>query len=514
MNQSRWRILDLVALWGLTILVIFGGYELAERFWLGALEPGLIRRLHIARGIGASALTAILVGIYLARRQPPSMILGGGAAYLPKPEIELVRDQAAWFVRMRWFAAGLAALGCVIATRLISLLPAENLVPLLTCVLGLMAANAIFTFRVSRTDKPYRLIVIQAAVDLLILTYLLHFSGGIENPFYLVYLPHVIIAGIILSRRDAFFVTLLTCLLFLSLAVLEYTDVWHHSFIGLSPHGNDHDEHGASRLVFVVGESIPFLLVTLFTAYFTILLRDQIHRDQANVLQASKLATIGELAGRLAHEVNNPIGIISTNAKLLLENKSLPKDAVPLIEKIDRHSERIAALTRGLLSFSRPSPGQRTSVDLNRIVRDSLRLVEPEAAGAGIRIEKKLADPLPPIHANGNDLQHVILNLASNAVAAMPRGGTLRLETGHDGNGWVSLALADTGTGIPARIVDHIFDPFFTTKPEDKGTGLGLSIVQGIVRSHGGIIDVWTREGKGTTFTVRLPILKNERGSA
>lgn len=506
-GSAAWRprFLAIFGLWLATLAVIFGVYELVERVWLSGRGMGVIHLSHIARGIAASAAAAIVVGLYLGRRHPASRILGGAVSHLPKPEIELSRDRAVWFIRMRWVAAGLAGLGSIVATRLTNLLPPDNLTPLMTCVVALGVANAIFTLWVAKTSRPYRLIIVQAATDLLFLTYLLHFAGGIENPFYLVYLPHVIIAGIILSRRDAFFVTLLTCLLFLSLAGLEYWDIWHHSYVGLSPHGGQGTDHAAHKLEYVVGEAIPFLLVAAFTSYFTILLRDQIERDQANVLQASKLATIGELAGRFAHEVNNPIGVVSANVKFLMERKDWPPEVTETLEIIDRHGERVASLTRGLLTFSRRSLEERSEVDLNRVIEASMRLVEPEAGGTGIRIEKRLATVLPAIQGSANELQQVVLNIASNAVAAMPGGGTLRVESGVGPDGWVSVAIADTGMGISPRIIDRIFDPFFTTKSADRGTGLGLSIAQGLVRSHGGVIHVESREGEGTTFNLRFP---------
>ena len=199
-------------------------------------------------------------------------------------------------------------------------------------------------------------------------------------------------------------------------------------------------------------------------------------------------------------------GIIGARAKLLLEDKTLAPKTISTLEKIDRQGQRIAELVSGLLTFSRPSLGAKLPLDIGSVVDRTLDLIGPEIQGAGIRIEKKLA-PVPAIRGNSNEMQQILLNLIKNAIDGMEKGGLLRIETGDRGDGFVELAVADTGKGIPRDMMPRIFDPFFTTKEAGKGTGLGLSITHGLVRSHDGRIAVESREGAGTVVTMRFPRL-------
>ncbi len=472
--------------WLVVMAVLFGFFHLVERYWLDWADMPVIRALHLVRGISASAVTAFLAAFYLVKRSPAVSLLGGVLSRPPAGEGETVRRRAVWFIHMRWIALLVAVSAVLIACFLTSLLPRENLVPLIICLFILFALNIFYAFRVSRTSNPYRFLILQAAADLILLTLLLHYSGGIENPLYLAYLFHVIIGGIVLSRRDAILVTGSAAILFVGMAA------FHGTGASFDP-------------LFAAGRVLPFLAALGFTAYFTILLSDQIRRGQSGLIQAGKLAAIGELAGRIAHEINNPIGIISARAKLLLEDESLSPKTRAMLEKIDQQSQRIAELVQGLLTFSRPSLGAKGPLNLGWVVDRTLDLVLPEVEGAGVRIEKRLA-VTAPIRGNANEMQQILLNLIKNAVDGMPGGGLLKIETREDGDGFVELAVADTGEGIPRDVMPQIFDPFFTTKEEGKGTGLGLSITHGLVRSHDGRIEVESEEGIGTVVKIRFPV--------
>jgi len=221
--------------------------------------------------------------------------------------------------------------------------------------------------------------------------------------------------------------------------------------------------------------------------------------------QAEKLAALGTLAAGLAHELNNPIGIISTRAELLLldaQPRSLPDEVVEDLQVIHRHSQRVARIAQGLLSFARSPSGQPGRVDLNRVVDETLLLVEKTILKEGVRIQRVLASELPPIWGDANALQQVVMNLLTNARDAVGAGGEIVIETGvvAEPPGGVQLIVRDTGPGIPPEVLPRIFDPFFTTKAE--GTGLGLSISYGIVRDHRGTVDVRSTPGEGTTFVL------------
>ena len=237
-------------------------------------------------------------------------------------------------------------------------------------------------------------------------------------------------------------------------------------------------------------------------------------KAQARMLHAGKLAAVGELAGQVAHEVNNPISIITAKASLLLSDHANDMSAKVAQElaKITELALRVARIAQGLLSYCRPSAATRTRLDLRVPIRKSVAAVDELARRAGVRIEDQLADALPLVKANPHELEQVFLNLLLNALDAMPKGGWLNISRVpgevrlSDGRPALAIVVADTGCGIPDDIRDKIFEPFFTTKKEGRGTGLGLSICLGIVRGHDGELDIDSKVWQGTRVTIKLPI--------
>ena len=223
--------------------------------------------------------------------------------------------------------------------------------------------------------------------------------------------------------------------------------------------------------------------------------------------QAERLAAVGQLAAGIAHEINNPVGIISSRIELMMieaKEHGLPDAVVDDLRVLHRHAMRVTDIATKLLAFARETPADRQPVDVNAVVSDALELVEKQLDRSGVRVERRLASGLSPILGHANALQQVILNLVTNAGQALVDHGTIRVTTGEDGAGRLTIEVADDGPGIPPEALTHVFDPFFTTKP--TGTGLGLSVSYGIVRDHGGAIEVHSEVGRGTTFTVVLPV--------
>lgn len=221
--------------------------------------------------------------------------------------------------------------------------------------------------------------------------------------------------------------------------------------------------------------------------------------------RSEKLASIGRLAAGIAHEVNNPLTGVLTFAHLLRDKHVDNEQDRSDLDLIIRETTRVRDIVRGLLDFARESPSRRQPLDINVAVRQMLALLRGQKEFKGVRIVEELGDPLPKVNGDQNQLQQVLLNLALNACEAMPSGGALTIRT-IVGNGQVMVEVADTGSGICKEHLDMIFDPFFTTKPVGKGTGLGLSVSYGIIQQHGGTIEVASEEGKGSTFTIVLPI--------
>ncbi|MCA9685599.1 MAG: PAS domain-containing protein, partial [Myxococcales bacterium] len=232
---------------------------------------------------------------------------------------------------------------------------------------------------------------------------------------------------------------------------------------------------------------------------------------EKQVLQSQKMAAVGLLAAGIAHEINNPLSGVVGYSKLLLE-RNLEPGIREKVERIAQSGERCRKIVEGVLLFSRSQQGGvRTEIDLAQLVDRVVRVGEYQWKMHNVRILREpeiLPQPLR-FMADADQIEQVLLNLLSNAVDAMPRGGTVRIALapapGADGGDAVSFAVSDEGMGIPEEIRDSIFDPFFSTKEIGKGTGLGLSISYGIVRDHGGDILLESQPGRGTTFRVILP---------
>lgn len=225
---------------------------------------------------------------------------------------------------------------------------------------------------------------------------------------------------------------------------------------------------------------------------------------------SEKMASIGLLAAGVAHEVNTPLTGISSYTQMLLDNADPDDPDTRVLEKIERQTFRAAKIVNGLLNLARPSQGEALQhVELNVVVNDVLTLLEHQFKTGSIQVRKELAASAPIVPGIEYKLQQVLLNLLLNARDAMPKGGWLTISTRFE-NGSAVVEVADTGVGIPPEHLARIYDPFFTTKPIGRGTGLGLSITYGIVQEHGGTLACESAPGKGTRFTLALPLAHAE----
>ena len=228
-------------------------------------------------------------------------------------------------------------------------------------------------------------------------------------------------------------------------------------------------------------------------------------RLQSQLRHADRLATIGQLAAGVAHELNEPLGGILGFAQLARKSPDLPAQADADLEKIVNASLHAREIVRKLLIFARQMPAVKTKADLNRVVTEGLYLVEARCATEGIVLERDLDPALAELVADPGQLQQVLMNLVVNAIQAMPGGGRLTIRTANR-TGGVVLSVEDTGAGMDEETLKEIFNPFFTMKEVGQGTGLGLSVVHGIVTSHGGTIQIESEPGRGSRFLVHLPL--------
>ncbi|OGQ09353.1 MAG: hypothetical protein A2026_17795 [Deltaproteobacteria bacterium RBG_19FT_COMBO_46_12] len=253
------------------------------------------------------------------------------------------------------------------------------------------------------------------------------------------------------------------------------------------------------------------LLDTVAKEIANIIIGKQAEQDKLNLEEqlrhSDRLATIGQLAAGVAHELNEPLGSILGFSQLVKKWTGLPHQVDQDIEKILNASLYAREIVKKLLIFARQMPYRKIKVNLNQLVEEGLHFFKSRCAKEGIELVCSLSADLPEIDADPSQLNQVVINLTVNALQAMPQGGTLKVQTLFRDN-QVSLIIEDTGMGMSEEVLRKIFTPFFTTKEVGKGTGLGLPVVHGIIASHGGSINVESKVGQGTKCEIQFPITR------
>jgi PAS domain S-box-containing protein len=245
------------------------------------------------------------------------------------------------------------------------------------------------------------------------------------------------------------------------------------------------------------GETIHFLIKDI----------EQRRLMQKQMAQADKLASIGELSSGIAHEINNPLGIILGYTQLLLRGEDAESDRFNDLKTIEKHVQSCKAIVEDLLNFARTSSPQKENLDIHGIIEDVIGFVRHHSNLESIEIKTDFAPELPLARIDEKKIKQVLINLLMNAIHAVEREGTITIATGvHAANGRIAVEVSDTGHGIAKENLSRIFDPFFTTKPTGEGTGLGLSVSYGIIKGHGGNISVKSEPSQGAAFTLTLPV--------
>lgn len=233
---------------------------------------------------------------------------------------------------------------------------------------------------------------------------------------------------------------------------------------------------------------------------------ERLAETQRQLAQADKLASVGRLAAGLAHEINNPLTGVLSYASLLRKRLESDEGSREDLDVIIRETIRCRSIIRELLDFARPAQPLRKATDLNEVVKKAVSVVMIQLSLNHVNLSLDLAGDLPTAEADGNQIQQVMVNLLLNAGDALgSEGGMIRVSTRHEPQGFVELVVEDDGRGIDPEDLPRLFEPFFSTKGP-RGTGLGLAVTWGIVEAHGGSIDVQSQLGRGTQFTVRLPL--------
>lgn len=229
---------------------------------------------------------------------------------------------------------------------------------------------------------------------------------------------------------------------------------------------------------------------------------------EKQMAQADKLASIGQLSAGIAHEINNPLGVILGYTQLLLRNEKTETDRYRDLKTIEKHVKNCKSIVKDLLNFARSSKPEIKTTMINEAADDVLNFILHHSKLDGIDIIRNYDEEVPPMLLDEKKIRQVLINLLMNAGHAVREKGSISLSTKYiKQDNKVAITVADTGYGIEKKNLARIFDPFFTTKPTGEGTGLGLSVSYGIVKSHGGEVLVESEPGKGTQFTVLLPVV-------
>ena len=441
--------------------------------------------------------------------------MAAGSGRFPPRDVQRSADLltlVAWFNRLRLGAA----FGVISMTAAGSLLGVvDDALPLygLGILIGAVDWIYIRSFRVLASRPARRVrrhVELQIGLDLVILTALLHFAGGITNPLMFFYLFHAFLAALLLSIRAAVIFAAASLGLVTLLGISERVGWLAHRPFGLGL--MNLREASPLTLGFLL---LAFALTLGFSIYFVATVLGRLRRREDELMHlhrqlghSEKLVSVGTLAAGVSHEINNPVGVIQNKVQILryrIADRDAPEDLLAELDTIEKHARRIGSVTEGLLTFSRETPFAPGPVDLNGLVREGLDLVAVPYERAEVELEMKLSDDTTTVTGSTNHLLQVLVNILLNAVDASDPGTRVTVTT-NTVEDMGEVQIQDRGTGIDPAHLDKIFDPFFTTKDVDRGTGLGLSITYGIVERHGGRILVESELGKGSTFRVQIPL--------
>jgi signal transduction histidine kinase len=230
-----------------------------------------------------------------------------------------------------------------------------------------------------------------------------------------------------------------------------------------------------------------------------------LHEKQAQLVEAEKLGSIGILAAGIAHEINNPLTSVLTFSHLMLEQMPQDDPRRETLKMMSRETERARIIVRQLLSFAKETNLKKVKTNINCPINEIIETLSAQGLFNGIEVSLNFTENLPEILADPIKLEQVVLNILLNAIHSITPPGRIEVSTKTAGDS-IEIHISDTGCGIPEEYFGKIFDPFYTTKDSSKGTGLGLAVSYGIIKKHGGDIEVKSTVGKGTTFVVRLPV--------
>lgn len=438
----------------------------------------------------------------------------------PVPEnIRLLRG-AYWLTKLRWIAIVYVFAGTYIAINILAISLHDVALYIIGTVLILYNITVLILLKRLEKNNSHvsckqvkRIINLQICTDLFLLTVILHFSGGIENPLVFYFVFHMIIASILLSPRESYLQATFAVFLFGLLTLLEHTKVIpHYCLTGFVPHCLQEEGLYVLGTLFVFTTAL--FLAVYMANYIAIRLKktEQAYR-QANIMLQEKDRIKDEYVLRVTHDIKGHLATIQSCLAIVVERiagKS-PDQETDLIRRAYRRALKLTDFVRALLRLTRMRLSNTLEMDdfsLVEALQNTIDTVKNRAEDKSITLNYEIEPSIGRIFGNQFSIEEMVSNLLLNAIKYTPENGTVGLNASGHGDS-VSIEIADTGIGIPREEQDKIFDEFFRAsnarKIEWDGTGLGLSIVKHIVQGHGGEIHISSSEGNGTTFTIQLP---------
>ncbi len=420
----------------------------------------------------------------------------------------ILSNRSLWLVNLRWIAClGVVATVWTSSSRLGILATPSPLY----AVAGAMAVyNSLFWLHERRRSPggmPDRSIFGQIALDQIALTLLLYFADMTHNPFVLYFVFHMIIATLLLPGWAPYVLAGLATSLFGAVLLSQHLG-WIPSYPLTLDHIASTPRSNVEEKAYRVGLFVAFASTLWITVYFTSSVHHYMRRTQAVVRQKEKMLGIGQLVAGFAHQINNPLDGVQNCLRTIAKGVKGDQHLEQYVEMMAEALDRIEGTAKRVQAFARPRGLKLQPTDVNAAVGAAAGLLgASHHRNVAITVA---AGNVSPVRGDTYTLQEVIFNLCTNALAAMPDGGTLSIRTRpvkaekFGGSARVAIEVADTGVGIPEDRLERIFEPFFTTRAEAGGTGLGLGLCRMLISEMGGHIEVESRVGQGATFRVVL----------
>ncbi len=428
-----------------------------------------------------------------------------------------------WFIRLRWIAATAVIVSTYVADELLRIVPRPGSLYLIGAVIALYNAAYLVAYRklsrgAASAKRARAFANLQISTDLVCLAALIHFSGGVENPFSFYFLFHIILSSILLSRRDTFLQATLAVCLVIPLAVLEA--------VGVAPHHHlesfgAQDQH--RRLDYLLPFAGAFTSTIWLAAYMATSIaarlrerEDELRRTSARLQELDRLKS--EYVLRVTHKLRSPLSTIDSCLRVITEGLVNERERSEVLEHASERTEVLLSTVNDLLELSRVSAfkedGAVEQVELREVLEASVTAVRPKVSDARIILSTAIAEDLPPLVSKREILEELFGNLLENSVRYTPPGGRITVEARPEDQG-IHVTVEDTGIGIPQDDLSRVFDEFYRARNAIDhavyGSGLGLYIAKEIAEVHNGRIWVESQEGRGSTFHVVLNSVARDR---